>query len=537
MTLEVPRHDHSRRSRRFAFLVSTTSCARSIQANMGAASYSYFFALQALAPVLEQFGTWRLIERPESSLTFAAAQASAQGFRPVHLAINPPQDCYLSPALPTILFPFWEFPDLPDRDLGSDPRQNWIRTCRHVSLAMVACRFTAAAFERAGVPFPVAVVPVPLDPALFELPPWDPQFTWSLTCRHEVWGGGPRSDCIGTRDGVVRISDVPKAQPIRKKRVARFGYSLLARCVGEGNAGELVKLKRRIADTPGKSPAKVAFVVARAGYKRYLRPWLSEKAAARLNKAKGRLLERIGLSRDRPIDPPLPSAPLEVGGLVYTTMFGVGDKRKNHRDLLSAFLYAFKDRADVTLVIKLVTATHREHHETSVLRDSYRQLNIQHQCRVVVITEYLDDSQMRDLLRATTFYVNASHAEGACLPLQQALAGGRPAIAPGHTAMADYMDEAVGFVVRSHREPACWPQDPRGALRTTWYRLVWSDLRIAFEESARLVAKGATGYHAVAESARTRMLAHASRDEVAKALRKALALLPNQEHGAYAWAS
>ena len=40
---------------------------------------------------------------------------------------------------------------------------------------------------------------------------------------------------------------------------------------------------------------------------------------------------------------------------------------------------------------------------------------------MVVITDFLTDEQMNDLFRATTYYVNASRAEGACLPLQQAL--------------------------------------------------------------------------------------------------------------------
>ena len=119
-----------RDDRPVAFLVSTTPCARSISEHMGSAAYSYYFVVEALAPVLETFGTWRLIDHPESRLAFAAAKARADGFRPVHLAINPLQDVYLSPAVPNVVFPFWEFPDLPTRDFGFDTRQNWARTSR-----------------------------------------------------------------------------------------------------------------------------------------------------------------------------------------------------------------------------------------------------------------------------------------------------------------------------------------------------------------------------------------------------------------------
>src|SRR6201992_3268128 len=99
--------------RRIAFLVSTTPCARSIRDHMGSAAYSYYFVVEALAPVLETFGTWRLIDFPESRLASAAARAEAEGYRPIHLSVNPLQDVYYSPALPTVVFPFWEFPDLP----------------------------------------------------------------------------------------------------------------------------------------------------------------------------------------------------------------------------------------------------------------------------------------------------------------------------------------------------------------------------------------------------------------------------------------
>src|SRR3954463_11908762 len=100
--------------RKIAFLVSTTAAAGDVRAHLGSAAYSYHFVVEALAPVLETVGVWRRVDHPESRLAFAAARAEAEGYRPVHLAVNPLQDVYLSPALPNVLFPFWEFPDVPD---------------------------------------------------------------------------------------------------------------------------------------------------------------------------------------------------------------------------------------------------------------------------------------------------------------------------------------------------------------------------------------------------------------------------------------
>src|SRR5262249_44623018 len=132
---------------------------------------------------------------------------------------------------------------------------------------------------------------------------------------------------------------------------------------------------------------------------------------------------------------------------------------------------------------------------------------------------FLDDDQMAALFRAATYYVNTSHAEGACLPLQRALAGGRPAIAPDHTAMADYLDGSVGFVIRSHPEPTFWPHDPDHRLETERRRMVWPPLHARCLASAALAP---TRYRKLAVAARGRMAEIAGRDVAEEALRRAL---------------
>ena len=150
-----------RDSRPIAFLVSTTPCGRSIAEHLGSSAYSYHFVAEALAPILKEFGESRPIDHPESRLAFAVAKAEAEGFRPVHLAINPLQDVYLSPNVPNVVFPFWEFPEIPGRDFGFDTRQNWRRIVRGADLVLTACDFTAEAFRRAGTPARLHLLAVP----------------------------------------------------------------------------------------------------------------------------------------------------------------------------------------------------------------------------------------------------------------------------------------------------------------------------------------------------------------------------------------
>jgi glycosyltransferase involved in cell wall biosynthesis len=552
--------DRKNSARPYAFLVSTTGCAKGIRSTLGSAAYSYFFVLEALAPVLEKLGTWRLIDHPESSLAFVARRAEADGYQPIHLSLNPPQDVYLTPSVPNVIFPFWEFPDIPDRDFRYDSRQNWARITKRADLILTACEFTRDAFRRAGVDVPIGVVPVPLKPEHFEIPPWNADHTWSLTCRHVSWGGPEETanDPIEAEPPEQSPEPVESpANPPTRLSLKRRGY-LAARGVfrkvypwlGTKTLEKIAKTRHYLLissgidpytrqPTPGGRPSfgRLGYAIGRDGYRKYVTRWLSPEALKEITRVKVKTLKILGREPILAPDPLLPSTPLTLGGLVYSSIFNLGDKRKNHVDLLSAYLLAFRDREDVTLVIKLATNPVREHHEISLFRLMHQGLGIEHKCRLVVITDFLTDQQMTDLMRVSTFYVNTSKAEGACLPLQQSLAAGRPSIAPDHTSMADFMDEQVGFVIRTNPEPTFWPHDPDMKTETFWNRMVWSDLRDHLLASAEMVENDPGRYQEMAEVGQARMTRYASREVVEVALRNALAQLPQIEIGRFAWAS
>ena len=145
---------------------------------------------------------------------------------------------------------------------------------------------------------------------------------------------------------------------------------------------------------------------------------------------------------------------------------------------------------------------------------------------------------MGELMKVTTFYVNTSKAEGACLPLQQSLAAGRPSIAPDHTSMADFMDDQIGFIIRTNPEPTYWPHDPEMRTETYWNRMVWSDLRDHMIAAAELVEDDPARYREMAEAARARMAGYASRGMSSRRpCGEASARLPEVETGRFSWAS
>ena len=449
---------------------------------MGCADYSYGFVLKGLIPALESLGTWERVEHPESSLAFRAEKARAEGRKPIHLALHPPQNVYLTPAVPTVVFPFWEFPHLPDRDFGMDTRQNWVRVCRKADLIVAACRFTAETFQRARIDRPIVVVPVPLAARCFDVADWDPRREVVLNCRHVV---------LGERTS----SALNHVQHARSKNLS---------------------LTR----------------VFRAAFRRHARPWLSEDALRLLGRARRKLSRKS-------LEPPplLARTDLKLSGLVYTSVFNLGDRRKNVQDILTAFLLVFREDPNATLVLKLATNPAREFHDLESLRHYHRGLGIAHACRVVVLTDFLSDEHMNQLMLGSTYYVNASRAEGACIPLQEALAGGRPALAPSHTAMADYIDDRVGFVVQSDPEPTYWPHDPDQRAETSWGRISWSSLRESYLASAETARHDRDRYRDMSRESRRRMDETTSLRFATEALRQALALLKEENASSTDWAA
>ncbi|MBX7164743.1 MAG: glycosyltransferase [Pirellulales bacterium] len=528
--------------RPWSFLVSTTGCAGNLAKHLGDADYSYGFVLKQLVPVLEELGDWQRVERPASSLPYAIERARESGRVPLHIALNPPQNCYFTPAAPTILFPFWEFPQIPHRDFGFDTRQNWVRMCRHVDLIITASSATAAAFRAAGVKCPIAVAPVPTAPEYYQIPAWDPGYEVKLHCRHVVLHGHPPDPEPGA--AACPVAAAPSPSPVTPSRAAAWASRItafirrrisprLADRISAGyqqasvaHPGRGRRLRRVCAATK-----HVGYDLARDIYHRHVCRWLSVEAVLRIHGIKNLI------TRHKPELPVLPRTDLVLSGLVYTSIFNLSDRRKNFEDLLTGFLLAFRDRPDVTLALKLATNPSREFHELAHLGNIYHSLGIRHRCRIVVITDYLSDEQMRELVRGTTYYLTTTRAEGACLPLQECLAAGRPAIAPDHSALADYIDPEVALVLETHPEPTYWPHDPQRRLETSWNRLVWSNLHSRLVESAALVEGQRQHYDAMAVAARRRMLDFGCREVVIDKWRQALGLLPTAKVNDLDWAA
>jgi len=442
-----------------ALVISTIAGEHETSARMGSASYSYYYVYRAFAPLLQRWGEVVEAVRPAQSLDDLLQGVQQRAASVIHLGFLPLDAFHCSTHAPNVAYPFWDFPDLPASPLGGNRRNDWTATANSLDRILTCSEFTRDAFSSSGVRTPISVVPVPIRPAYFDIPSWTDQRV-VIDCKCYV------------------VTPAPSAAPR----------------VGRG---------KRI-------------------YHRYVQPRLSPRSADALSAAAHALSAMRGEWRDMRAVDCAASDSLELSGIVYTTVLNPFDQRKNWTDLLTAYLLALEGCDDATLVIKLAVPPARAASGLNKILGFYRRLDLPHRCRLVLVSDYLTDAQMLELARGSTYYLNSSRAEGACLPLQDFLAAARPAIAPRHTAIADYFAEDSGFVVDSHPEPASWPQDPEGRCTTTWHRLVWTSLRDAISESYQVAKSRRSCYETLAANARAVMSARAGSEAVWTRLASAL---------------
>jgi glycosyltransferase involved in cell wall biosynthesis len=206
---------------------------------------------------------------------------------------------------------------------------------------------------------------------------------------------------------------------------------------------------------------------------------------------------------------------LSLDGVVYTAILNPIDNRKNWPDVLWTFGWAFRDIEDVTLVIKL-THTHAPDALSSMVYDMYKMSPMK--CRIILIEGYLPDDHYERLALNSTYAVNASKGEGQCLPLMEYMSCGKPAIAPRHSGIRDYINEDTAFVIESSLEPSYWPHDPRVTLRTLCCRISFESMVKALNDSYHLVKNSPDEYRKMGNAAKEMMSRHCSMAVTKRAL-------------------
>ncbi|MDB5361831.1 MAG: glycosyl transferase group 1 family protein [Rhodospirillales bacterium] len=221
------------------------------------------------------------------------------------------------------------------------------------------------------------------------------------------------------------------------------------------------------------------------------------------------LLERAAANQDRK------PQTLTLSGVIYSSVFNPVDGRKNWMDMVAGFVWAFRSIPDATLILKVA---HRRMLEgvLPIMADLGKLGPFK--CRVIVIHGLLASEEYAALVEATSYTVNTSRGEGQCLPLMEFMSAGRPAVAPRHTAMVDYISDDNAFVVDCHMRPAFWPHDFRQATRCLKYQPSFTDLVRCYRDSFRVARHEPARYQRMSAAAGKAMKKFCSNDVVTAGL-------------------
>ncbi len=516
---------------------------RSISQSLGRPEYSYYFVLKAYRPVLESLGQVHVVaSAAEVDPLYRQLQLAGQDS--LFLSFAPPHKTPTDLQCPVVCVIAWEYDSIPVAPREEDAHHDWSRILARHGRAITLSSHTAQAIRRTmGEDFPVLVLPTPLWEGFAAVRQQYPAAPVNPGAMLQIKGCIIDSRALGlSADGL--IAPTPNEQAVE----ACEPVDIAAPSEPVPPPPELT-LRRRAFIT--KHYLREGWRATTASnehprlflLKHNLLLWYREAVRDLLPVPLRRQLFRLRTPAPEPLPPtvsveaptvaehpqaclPDTSATLqtEVSGVVYVSVFNPEDGRKNWHHLITAFCWAMRDVEDATLVLKMTQndlATYYVHLITLLSQLS------PFACRVVVMHGYLEDEEFAGLYGAASFYVNASRCEGLCLPLMEFMSCGRPVIAPDHTAMHDYIDERVGFIVKSSREPTIWPDDVRILYRTLRHRPDWGSLKKAYEDSYAMAKSDPVAYQAMALAANERMREYCSFAPVQQRLAQFFQLTPS----------
>lgn len=564
------------------FLVYTPIPAEDLTARLGQPEYSYTFVLRGFLPALEKLGTVVTVTDPALEVDARYDECRAQGERCVFLCFAPPHRAPTGLRCPTTTVFAWEFDTIPNHEWDGEPRNDWRSVLADHGRAIVLSEHTAAAVRAVmGPEFPVVAIPTALNDRFNHLPdrhsapvgdrhltidgtvidnqeftftdegmhsdtlaerltmaPWDGKpidlvFT-SATEDHGCLVGFYRAEDWGTWSRVaepwltlpVSVSGPVEVILVAHGLAANGGRRITATLGGSEVTFTLPRRRRAL---------RLRFDVPEPASVLKFRGLAAEIPPGHDQRTMGMGLARLTLRRPSPIPPradrvmrrlrprasgaDFRSVPqreqVDLSGVVYTSVFNPVDYRKNWEQLLYAFCWAFQDEPGATLLLKMT------HHSIAAFFADLQYFLHRvgpTRCRVLVLQGFLPDNEYAALMEASTYYVNASSAEGLCMPLMEFMAAGVPAVATDNTAMADYLSDDAAFVVGSSPSFTHWPHDDRQLIRAVHHRLDWGSLVDQFRASYRVATSDPDRYRQMSRAARAGMTAYCSDDVVTRRL-------------------
>jgi len=474
------------------FLVYSEVSASRIASSLGLSEYSYYFVLKEFLPVLESLGEVIVVDNPKRQVDILYRRAKAAGEPCFFLSFAPVHKTELKLRCPTIPVFAWEFDSIPCEYWLDERQQDWRLGLAHSDRAITHSNLTLKTVHEAmGQHYPVVSIPAPV---------WD---KYAAFRQRQMLPKTSFARLVKVNAGAVIDTHNASQAPYMPDRHAVASAVAAAR--EQEASAQRVELPSTRQETLGRITYRYLLEWYRLVGRDQLQDWLQQSKRRLLRKP----VSAVIASANEPLSPilQLKEHSLELDGVVFTALFNPYDGRKNWADMLTAFCAAFRDTSNATLVFKLGSKEYLS--VMNVMLITLARLP-KFRCRIILLQGFLEGESFEALIEATSFAVNASYGEGQCLPLMEFLSCGRPAVAPRHSAMADYIDEDVAFVVDSWVDATYWPHDPRQAFRTCRHQIDWVSLVDAYKAAYRCATENPDRYAQMSLNAIERMQKHCS---------------------------
>lgn len=496
------------------FILYSDVDERSISNSLGLPEYSYFFVLKAYRSVLEHHAGVHLAHS-HAEIVQHHERLLKQGKTALALVFTPPNKAPVDLPCATLCVVAWEYDRIPDEAWDEDARNDWRYVFAQHGAAISLSQHTARAIKAAmGEDFPVLVLPTPLWQQFAQQRQHGQIRGVAKPCELEVRGFIIDTRLLGlSADGLIA--------PVHGEALPEGQQSSANTQVVEPLAIEPSPLAQHIAQAPRPLTLRNRLLATKYHALQWYRevladllPALLNSLIVRLRNARSRRALAVPSASDEHPQAVLPNTNdvvrTLVGGVVYVSVFNPQDGRKNWERLVTAFCWAFKEVEDATLILKI---THRDLSTYYVHMLTLLSQLAPFKCRVLVMHGFLDDQQFSRLYSAASYYVNHSLCEGLCLPLMEFMACGKPALAPDHTAMADYIDDQVAFVTPYGSVHTIWGHDPRILYRSLRNRPDWGALVQAYKDSYQVAKEQPQRYAQMSDAALARMRSYAGEEQ------------------------
>jgi hypothetical protein len=426
--------------------------------------------------MLSRLGAVELVDNPHGEVDRIFDVSSAAGEECRFLCLAEPHRVPVGLRCPTYPVFAWAYSTIPDETWGGNQHDNWRLKLKTFGSAITFSDFAARSVRAAvGSRFPVCAISPPF---------WD------------------RLSRLRSR--------LPSDQRSAGRELCVQGIVVDSRTSGL-SADLLVAPVRPYHEQVTSSPAARPALQYKESWGEKYRTFISGFS----KKTPPAISASIPASAPSPTATLVPKTRLQLDGVIYAADFNPTDGTKNWFDMISAFCWAFRDTADATLVMKM------NHNNYGAYRD-FLTITLARlepfKCRVIAIQAPFGDAEYEQLIAAASYVVDTSECEGLSVSLMEFMACGRPAIAPRHTAMEDYIESSRAFVIRSSKQLGTRPHDWKRKYRMERFRLNWQSLFDAYRESYRIAKSEPQRYAAMSHDAQGAMRDIASDEVVASRL-------------------